>query len=147
MPFAHRDSYFTITPLTGPNAGKPYRLLAAPKVSFDPGGKAAYLKGFEEVPIAIVQQTAEPKLDVDCDSAPEAWAISDHVGGIGGEACTIAHVFRRPGQRTMAFRFLKCQLENGGGYDSDDNGVKSKLAFKLRDCHVNGKTIYSRRSP
>lgn len=147
MSFSHRDgAYFVITPLDGPNKGKGRRLLAVPKVSFDPGGKAAYLKGFEQTPVAIVRQAAEPKLDVDVSTATEAWAVSQYVGGIGGYPFTVSHVFRRPGVTTQAFRYLECELENGGGYESDENGVGSKLSIKLKDCEHNGKSIYAKRA-
>jgi hypothetical protein len=151
MSFSHRDGYFTVTPLAGPNKGKPLRILAGTKVSMDPGGKAAYLKGFDQIPVAIVRQSAEPKLDVDLSSAAECWKVRLHVGGIGGWPFTVAHVFRRPGMTTQSFSYKACELENGGGYDSDDNGVSSKLSMKFTDCeHADGSSapvsIYAKRA-
>lgn len=145
MSFSHRDGYLTVTPIEGPNKGKPFRIKSGAKVAFDPGGKASYLKGFEQTPIAIVHGSAEPKLDVDVDSGREAWDVAQWVGGIGGNRFTVSHTFRRPGFRTRSFAFLGAELENGGGYDSDDSGVKSKLAIKLTDAHVDGVSVYARR--
>ena len=141
MSFSHSDGFLTITPIGGPNNGKTMRLRAVTKVSFDPGGKAAYLKGFAQVPFDIVRQAAEPKLDIDLDSALEANALIDRVGGIGGDWFVVSHVFKR-GSARAAWEFGPCQLENGGGFDSEDAGVKSKLSIKLLDAKRDGKSIY-----
>lgn len=147
MAYSHRDGYLTITPTAGPNKGKPKRVKAGEKVAFDPGGKTTYMKQFEQTPLAIIRGAADPKLDIDLSDGSEAWALSQYVGGIGGYDFTVSFVLRRPGQLfAAAWSFENCQLESGGGFDSDDGkGVASKLALKLLDAKLNGVSIYNRR--
>ena len=146
MSFSHRDGYLTVSPIEGPNQGKARRVLSGTKISFDPGGKASYMKQFEQVPFAIVRGAAEPKLELDLDSAVEACALRAHVGQIGGYRFLVAIVWVRPGFPTKSFQFLFCELENGGGFESDESkGVSSKLSIKLLDAIDDGVSVYARR--
>lgn len=146
--FSHSDGYVTITPLEGPNRGVDLVLHSVEKASFDPGGKASYLKGLALTPVAIVHGSAEPKLSYDTSAAGAAWLVRQHVGGIGGYPFTLSHVFRRPGRRTVAWKFAFCELENGAGFESDDSkGVGSKLEMKCLDAEQDGVSVYRERLP
>lgn len=146
--WSHSDGYVTITPKEGPNRGVDLVLRAQSKASFDPGGKASYMKGLAVTPIAIVIGNAEPKLSYDVSSAAEAWRVRKHLGGIGVHTFTVSHVFRRPGRVSVAWKFIDCELENGAGFDSDESkGVDSKLEMKLLDAEQDGQSIYKQRLP
>ncbi len=83
MAFSHQDGVVIITPTEGPNKGKDFVLLSAPKGEFDPGGKTSYGKGFSQTPIFIAVGSAEPKLSMDLSSGYEGWRVCEHVGGLG----------------------------------------------------------------
>lgn len=142
--FSAKDGIVKVTVNEGPAKGQTFEIVSREKDSFDPGWKSTYGKGARGI-VYIAEGVSEPKLAFDCSSAMEiaAKVVAAAVYSAGGTAkkasCTISHVFRRSGQ-TLAFRFTGCKLASGGGYDSDDSGVKGKMEWMMKKAEksVNG---------
>lgn len=145
--YSHKDGRLVLLPQIGAPTTKiaqPFLLKAGTKVTFDPGGKASYAKGFAGTPYAIVTGSAEPKLDIDVSDAKEVWDACAWCGGIGAGPITVSHVFSRIGLPTTVFLFIGGVWETGGGYSSDDAaGVADKISFKVLDVWRDGKSIYA----
>lgn len=151
--FNLKDSYITVqraTAIQTPSgmsavpSGPPIRLLSPTKATFDPGGKAALIKGSSIIPIATSVGTAEPKLDLDCSNAFEVARARKAVGGIGS-VCIVLINFVRVGMDPMGYMFLPCTWMNGGGFDGDDaKGFSDKISFLPQDVLENGSSIYNK---
>jgi hypothetical protein len=145
--FSHKDGRLVMTPQPGAPTKRqlqPFVFKSVIKVSFDPGGKSSYGKGFDQVPYAILTGSAEPKLEIELSDAAEGWDARVWAGGVGAQPLLFSHVFARLGIPPQNFMFKGCSWENGGGYDSDDGaGVVTKISLKLLDAWHQGKSIYT----
>lgn len=138
---SHADGIVKVTVKEGPLKGTTYEVTSHEKTAFDLGLKTSYGKGAGVI-VYIAEGTSEPKLSFDCSSAREvadkivsAVRISNGHGKARTATCTISHVFRRGG-KTLAYRFTGCKLSGGGGYDSDDSGVKGKMEFMMKRAEL-----------
>ncbi len=151
--FNLKDSYITVQraqAITTPSgmsavpAGPPIRLFSPTKGTFDPGGKAALIKGSSIIPIATAIGTAEPKLDIECSNAFEVARARNAVGGIGS-VCIVSINFVRVEMDPVGYLFLPCTWMNGGGFDLDDaKGASDKISFLPQDVLENGSSIYNK---
>lgn len=150
--FNFKDAFLTITRaiVTAPGVaiasipgGAPFRILSATKCSADGGGKTSYQKGFAANPLAILIQTAEGKLDIECSNASEVQAARRAMGGIYSNvivSLTLARTFMTP----TTFVFNPAVWENGGLFDgSDANGWTDKISLKFTNCTQDNISIYN----
>lgn len=151
--FNLKDSYITVqraTAIATPQgmsavpSGPWIRILSATKATFDPGGKAASIKGSGIIPIATSIGTAEPKLDVECSNAFEVATTCKAIGGVGS-LCIVAINFVRNAMTPVGYLFLPCTWMNGGGFDLDDaKGASDKIALLPQDVLRDGVSIYNK---
>ncbi len=145
--FSITDSYNTITPESGPNKGKPFRVRSGTKVTVDPGIKATHQKGFGILPVFIADGTAEPKLTIDGVLEKEIRDIAEHVGKIGGYSWTWATVMSRPGQTTRTISAKGCRFSGGMGLNLEEGGASDKIDALCLDVEENGASIFHKRHP
>lgn len=130
--------------MSGTPAGPLVRLYGATQMTFDPGGKASYVKGSGITPTAIVIGTAEGKLEFDCSNATETGAIRKAMGGVGS-LCIVSVNLVRTGMTPDGYLFLPCVWENGGGFAGDDGkGFADKIMLKFIDAFLNGTSVYNK---
>lgn len=150
--FNFKDAVLTITPAIQVDlsvaasvvpAGDPFRIFSATKVTGDPGGKATYMKGFDVTPLAVLIQTAEGKLTIECSNASEVWSARQSMGGVYS-TMIITLSFIREGMIPQTFAFAPATWTNGGLFDgSDGNGWTDKIEVMFTGCTQNQISIYN----
>ncbi len=150
--FNFKDAFLTIQPATvlasgavliALPAGAPKRIFSATKVNGDPGGKTSYMKGFAANPLAVLIQTAEGKLEIECSNASEVQAARAAIGGVYSNCIvqlTLARTFMVP----TTFLFSPATWENGGLFDgSDSAGWTDKISIKFTNAYQDLVSIYN----
>ncbi len=151
--FNFKDAFLTITPalLTSSGAavvavpaGAPFRIFSATKLTGDPGGKTSYMKGFSAKALAVLIQTAEGKLDIECSNASEVQAARAAIGGVYS-SCMVQLTLARTFMVPTTFLFSPATWENGGLFDgSDSGGWTDKISIKFTDALQDLVSIYSK---
>jgi len=150
--FSFRDHLVTVTPVSGVNAGQPYRVLSGNKIGLDPGAKAKHVPGFSELPFDITRQSNEPKVSLEGMDADEVRAVREWVGNIGGDRFTISVVAQRPGTDQVRIRMIRCEWSGGGGWQAEEGGSMDKIEALAMDIHMAKgaaqlRSIYAQRHP
>lgn len=153
--FNFKDGVLTLQPAivqaVGPTiqvipAGAIFRIFSATKVTADPGGKTSYMKGFAVNPLAVLINTAEGKLDIDCSNASEVQSARRAMGGVYSTIIvnlTLTRTFVTP----TTFAFKPATWENGGLFDgSDANGWTDKIAIKFTNAFQDNISIYNQNA-
>lgn len=132
--FSLLDGVLTVTVINGPKKDRKVEIRSGEKVAFDPGLKATPGKGPGGT-VYVAQGAGEPKVSIDCSSAREVGAkvfrmirYQPRAGRVRSAQVLITHVFRNE-IGSMSFKYMRCTMSAGGGYDADDSGVKGKLEF------------------
>lgn len=142
--FAHANHTAQITPLAGPNAGSPFRLKSATKVSWKPGAKAGTVPGAGIRPIAVIPQGAEPSWSVELSSLREMMELRKHFGpGASSVVCNASFTWQHPQLQTETLECVDTICIEGFGGESETGGMPKggPLGGPARDILHNGESI------
>lgn len=141
--FGHKDLTVTLTPVEGPNAGKPFTFGSAESVKMDAGEKAAAGKGLSVGPVYVVAVAAEPTGELKITIADECTSVVKHLGHLGVRF-NLGATFKRRGMTTRVYQAIGCSCDGGwGGFDSGaDTPPSTSPKFKMTDLKVDGVSVF-----
>ncbi len=140
--FGDKDLTVTITAIDGPSARQTLTLNSRESVKFDPGPKAAAMKGMGVGPITVVAVAADPSVEIKLSVANESRAVMEFLGGVSNRF-TVDAVFSSRGMTSQHYQATPCALDGGGGFETTpDAPPTDTLKAKVGDILINGKSVY-----
>ncbi len=113
--------------------GTPIRIFSYTKITVKIGGKTSFLKGSGPLPIAILINTAEPGVEIECSDGPEVWALRQSIGGVYS-AMIGTLVFQRAPLIPHQFTFQGAWGDGGGVELDESSGAKpDKIVMPCTD--------------